>query len=578
MSRAHQHSSARTPTLSVLACLLASGAAACTGYVQSSDQRATDGKPFVPPPRPPDDPITGPIASAPGPSSRLQRLSHKQWANTVGDLFHLEAPATAAQQFLAESVRSTFDNDGSRLEVASELWQDYQKAAEAVASQVARDAKLLAGITPANAPADAAGKARAFVVNLGLRAYRRPLTDAESNRYLALFNQGPALLGSGNAFADGAELVISYLLQSPHFLYRTELGGAVVNGKVALGDHEIASRLSYGLANTMPDEALFAAAAQQKLHTREDVLAHAQRLLGSPGGRATLRDFHEQLFGTAQYSEIKRDPKQQPAWQPGLGDDMRRESELFLEDVVFDRARGVAELLTAPYTFVNSKLASLYGVPAPAAGQPDRFVRVDLDPRERAGLFTQIGFLGSNDNATDVTPRPIMRGVQLSHDVLCVDLPAPPNVPPLPPQSGSQTNRQLVAAFTEQPGSICASCHATLINPLGFAFETYDALGKHRTQDNGAPVDAKARYRFAEGERSFDGAVELMGIIAQGQQAHDCYARHLVEYLYGRDVAPDSEADARLIGEAGRRSKRSASVKALILDLVTTDAFLSRLP
>src|SRR5204862_526137 len=137
--------------------------------------------------------------------------------------------------------------------------------------------------------------------------------------------------------------------------------------------------------------------------TREDVATHAQRLLASARGQETLRDFHEQLFHTANYSTIKRDPMRQPSFSPRLGDAMRQESQTFINDVVFARDKGVSEMLTASYTFANSKLAALYGlnVPPKGAGQPDPLVRVELDKNQRAGLFTQIGFLASADNATD---------------------------------------------------------------------------------------------------------------------------------------------------------------------------------
>src|SRR6185436_14512044 len=389
----------------------------------------------------------------------------------------------------------------------------------------------------------------------------------EVSRYVNLFNQGPSLIGSMDAFADGAELLITYLLQSPHFLYRAELSTGAVAGKVPLGDYEVASRLSYGLANTMPDDQLLAAAAARKLHTREDVQGHAQRLLASARGQETLRDFHEQLFHTASYSTIKRDPMRQPAFTPGLGDAMRQESATFINDVVFARDKGVTELLTARYTFANSKLAALYGakVPAPAAGDP--FVRLELDPGQRAGLFTQIGFLGSNDNATDTTPRPIMRGKHMNLDVLCTDLPSPPNVPPLPPMSTGKTNRELIAAFTEQPGSICVSCHGALINPLGFAFELYDAVGRWRDTDNGQPVNAKSSYDLDEVTKSYDGAIELMGLIADSKQAHDCYARRLFEFMYGREIVTATGGDGPLVVEVGRRSKGDASIRSMILDL-----------
>src|SRR3954470_10221419 len=225
-----------SPTLRVaVAVAVAQLAVGCTGQIGGrADDPSAPSPPGAPPPVPADAPVTGPIASTPGPSSRLVRLSHRQWANTVGDLLRLGAPAPQAGDLLAESVRTSFDNNGSALDVPPELWQDYEKAAEAVATQVARDPKRLAMLMPPGAPADQAGRARAFIESFGQRAYRRPLTDVEVGRYLTLFNQGPMLIGSADAFADGIELVVTLLMQSPHFLYRTELSNAAAGGKVAL--------------------------------------------------------------------------------------------------------------------------------------------------------------------------------------------------------------------------------------------------------------------------------------------------------------------------------------------------------
>jgi hypothetical protein len=171
-----------------------------------------------------------------------------------------------------------------------------------------------------------------------------------------------------------------------------------------------------------------------------------------------------------------------------------------------------------------------------------------------------------------------MRGVHVSLDALCVELPAPPDVPPAAPSNVGKTNRQLLEAFTEAPGSICQGCHANLINPLGFAFEGYDGIGKHRTTDNGQPVDASGTYGFSDGQKQFTGAAQLMQAVAGSRQAHDCYAQHLFEYFYGRERVRDLGGDIALVTEIGRRSQGKQPVKSLILDLVSTDAFLTRLP
>jgi hypothetical protein len=265
-----------------------------------------------------------------------------------------------------------------------------------------------------------------------------------------------------------------------------------------------------------------------------------------------------------------------------MAGDMKTEAETFVSEIIFTQGKGVEEILTAPYTYVNSRLAPLYGVNVtpPRAGQPDPFVKVDLNPAQRAGIYTQIGFLAVN--ATDQAPRSIMRGVHANLDILCVQLPAPPTVPPQPPTDTGKTNRQLLESFTQQPGTVCLGCHGALINPLGFAFEHYDGLGKYRdTEANGLPIDASSTYEFAEGSKSYNGAVELMKVIASGRQAHDCYAQRLFEYIYGRERTKEGAykaADDGVIGEVGRRSRLKAPIKQMILDLVSTDAFTTRLP
>ena len=492
------------------------------------------------------------------------------------DALRLSAPPGLASAFVAEPLRGTFDTNGSILSVSPDLFSDYQTAAEALAAKVARDAALLAAIA---APGSGALRVRAeaFVQDFGLRAFRRPLSAAEAERCLALFDRGAQLIGSGDAFADGVELVLSYFFQSPHFVYRTELSSAVAGGKVALGPYAIATRLSYGLTNTMPDDALFAAAAGEELTTRAGVLLQAERLLGLPSARSTVADFHEQLLGMREYEVVSKDARQFPEFSAGVADDLKLEAVSFIEDVVFEQDRGLHELLTAPYTFANQRIAALYGL-APGArtgSQADAFARVELDPLQRAGLLTQVGFLAANGEGA--TPNIIMRGVHIARKVLCVDLPPPPAmIPPLPALSATSTNRQRVAELTKN--APCNGCHTSIINPLGFAFEKLDGVGKYRTQENGRAIDATGSYSLDGATVSYDGAVQLIERIAGSQQAHDCYSRHWVEYLYGREVDMDSGADRSLVEQAGSLSNSDAPVKELVVNLVATDAFLTRLP
>jgi hypothetical protein len=526
----------------------------------------------------PDDgkrPSTGFIASEPGQSSRLARLSHKQWENTVKDLLRLSAVTNLTSGFIAEPSRATFDNNGGTLQIAAPQWTDYQRAAETLAERITKDAAALARMLPPNLPAEGDARVRAFMERFGLRAYRRPLTEAELTAHVDLFKKGADLVGSGDAWNDGVHVVLATMLQSPHFLYRIEVGaGPATNGRVPLDDYEVASRLSYALTGSMPDDMLFAAAAAKQLTTKDGVLAQAKRLLNTQAlVQATVEDFHAQLLHTSKYEFINKDEKRFPEWKSGLGRDMRDESRRFVRDVVFTQDKGLHELLTAPYSVVNQRLAPVYGLD-PATFTATDARKVMLEGDKRAGLLTQLGFLAAHADARE--PSTILRGAFVSLDLLCVEMPPPPDeAAALPSPMGGKTNRQRVEAHTEGP--LCAGCHVPYINPAGFAFENFDALGRWRTTDNNLPVNAAGKMILDGDERSFNGPVEFARLIASSRQAHECYARNWLEYLYGRDL--DHKADAALIAEVGLRSLRGgASVKSLLLDLIATDAFLQRTP
>jgi hypothetical protein len=504
------------------------------------------------------------------------RLSHRQWENTVRDLLRRDPQARAfASGLEPDSGAARFDTNAALLTVRPQLWLDYQRAAEALAIEATRTPESRARLLPPDLPADPAARARAFIEHFGLRAFRRPLAPDEVARYAALFARGPALVGGGDAFADGMRLTVEAMLQSAHFLHRTELAAGVVGGKIPLADHEVAAKLSYALAGTMPDEPLLAAAAERQLRTREAVRAQAERLLGTPAGAAALVDFHRQAFHADDFAIIAgKDTTRFPFWRPELRQDAERELELFVRDVIVAQGGGLRELLTASHTFVNARLAPAYGVPAPAAGG-DGFARVALDPARRAGLLTQFGFLARFASATERDS--IHRGVFVREQVLCLPLPQPPNSVPAPPaRQASQTNRQRIEAFTGK-GTCGEGCHSLLINPAGFAFESYDAGGRFQTTDAGQPIDASGSYVLDGAERPFRNAVELGGHIAASRDAHRCHARGLVEYLLGRSA--DGPADEPLVEAVAARSLSARTPsRALAVELVTTDGFLARAP
>ena len=479
--------------------------------------------------------------------TRVARLTNSQWEHAVTDILRLDAPANLSRAFEPAPAGTTdFTNNERLLFVAARQFQDYEAAAEAAATLATGSASALAALS-------ADTTAEGFVRSFGRRAFRRPLTAAEEAKYQQVFSRGEALYGAG--FANGAALVIRAMLQSPQFLYRSELGAA---GE-PLTAHELASKLSFWLLDTTPSDALLDAADEGKLDSVSALEATARRLLQDPRARAVLRGFHDQLYGL------------DAPWPPSSADLPEYSDELHAElvessyrffDEVFTEDGGLREILTSKRAFVGPNLAPLYGIqPAPSA----------LEARElgasRIGYFMQVPFLLINGAGRD--PDSIHRGAALELRVLCGLVPTPLSSPPIPPLAANQTNRERISEFTDSCGH---GCHRGHIDALGFAFENFDGLGRERERDNGLPVDTSGRYPFAEGMKDFENAKDLMNILTSSAQAHTCYAKKLTGYALQRDIVepdiPSVEALAKL--------SRTESLKELIVSLVKSPAFRVR--
>lgn len=507
-------------------------------------------------------------------TTRFARLSHAQWENSVRTLFYLDQNSGLSADFLRDPIAG-FDNSGSILRITPDLWDDYQRGAEAVADLVTKSPARLAKLIPPGAPTDPAGQARVFIETLGKRAYRRPLDSAELAAYGKLFSDAPMYVDAASPFAAGASLVIRAMLQSPFFLYRTELGTQAEGGRVLLSDWELASKLSFALTNGMPDDALFAAAAAKKLQTRAGLEAEAKRLLDSPAAIEMVDSFHTQHLQIPRYEGISTKDKKVyadvQAILPKLPEDTKQETISFAREI-FRENLGVRELLSAPFTMVNSRLASLYGLKG--SFDADTFTRAELDPLRRAGIVTQIGFLASA--AYSVQPDPIHRGIFVIKQLICGVVPdAPDNVPPLPTEGTTgKSNRQIWESHTG--GDACAACHSKLINPVGFAFEEFDAVGRHRTVDNGLPVDASGWYQFSTERKTFTGAAQLAKTIADSPEAAACYARAWHSYLHGQAAEAGDERDVAAVASA--LLAPGGSVKSAVLAMVLSNSFLTRTP
>jgi hypothetical protein len=498
--------------------------------------------------------------------TRLARLSHSQYQHTVQDLLGLR-----------ESLGLTFAPDASNgfgfdtstaYRVDPRLGPQYRAMAEALAARVAGDAALATRLV-ACAPPTPVCRDR-FLASFGERAFRRPLSRDDLESFRAVFDGGAARYRGDDAFRDGVRASLEVMLQAPEFLYRTEVSRAVDSmGRVWLDDFEVASRLSYFLFDSMPDEPLFAAARAGRLRTPDQVEAAARRMLAEPRVLDKLVAFHEQAWELERFARISPDAATYPEAPKGIVPRVRRATRLFLRDVL-RTGGGLEELLTAPYAYADDGLLPLYGAPAEArTAAPGRFARVEFDPRQRQGLLMQVGYLAAN--AYSISTDPIHRGLFVIRNLLCREVPDPPpgatTTPPPETEQPIVTTRDEVNLVTGQ--SFCPSCH-TEINAPGYAFEGFDAVGRRRLTEKGVAVDTSGTMVIDGQPVSFAGPTELVERLARSQEAHRCYTRRWLEFAYGRPLANSDlstldaiAADSRPIADIIAAIVRSPQFRSL---------------
>lgn len=515
--------------------------------------------------RPPASADQGERRVRPSVTTRFARLTHAQWANSVQDL--LGVPAADLQSNLRGDPRPAgfaFDNFAASLNVDDALARDYQRAAAVAAERATSDPALFARIFP-EAGGDDEAAATAFVRALGLRAHRRELEPEEVEQYLAVWREGARAHPDVPERVARVRLVVEAMLQSPHFTYRIVRGDADADGNIRLAGPELAARLSYALWNTMPSDELLRRASLGELDEPSQTRDAAAQMLGDERARAVLLSFHAQLLERDRIFRAAPSKEQFPHLTDDFAAHAARESDLFLDYQIWERAGGYADLLRSNETFVNGELARVYGL---EGNFGEGFAKVTLDPKRRSGLLTQVAFLASN--ATSRDPDPIHRGVFVARRLLCQNLTAPGNLPPLPP-AGGRTNRQAVEAHTEVSGSGCAVCHARTINPLGFPFEGYDAVGGERSTDNGLPVDTSARPTIDAQQTAVSDAVELAALLAESRSAHACYVRQWLQFAYGRPALPSDEELVARVSEQSRLGQ--LSIREVLLELVAAPQF-----
>ncbi|KIG17673.1 Cellulose-binding domain protein [Enhygromyxa salina] len=510
----------------------------------------------------------------PGPAP-IRRLTRVEYNNTIYQLFGDNSqPANA---FPADEVAGSFDNQAAALVVSPLLAEQYEIAAEQLASTHAPalmdQLPACGGVAPD--PDSCTADAEAFITSFGKRAYRRPLTDDEVSTYIDLFITGTGLGETSYEPVVGVEVILQGMLQSPHFLYRVEFGAAelVAGGEdvVALTSYEIASRLSYLLWNTMPDASLFEAADADELQTAAQIEAQARRMMDTPRAREAVKNFHRQWLGLGRIEpQIAANGKNLEIY-PDYSDDLlslwRRETEAFIDDAVFEQGANVEVLFTANYTMMNKPLADFYGVTGPTT---DAFERVDLDPSKYAGFLTHAGLLALY--AKPDRSSPIHRGKFVREVLLCQSPPPPPDiVPEAPSVDESQTTRDQFLQHSAD--ALCAGCHR-LMDPLGFGFEHFDGIGRYRETEWGLAIDASGELIETDNDGPYDGAVELAAKLAASEQVKNCVATQWFQFGYGRTKTPEDSCSVEEI--QADFAAANYDIKELIIALTLTDAFRYR--
>jgi hypothetical protein len=544
-------------------------------------------------------------ATAKPPVATLRRLTMTQFRNTVADLAAFALNGAIAGQTVMTELAAPLGElpDDRREAVPQDLHGSYRRLDQslqqihvestydvavglgAALTTTARIGTVVGACATDTSTSNDATCLDTFIKKFGARALRRPLTTDEVAFYTTAY--GSTATASAAAYAD----LIGLFVTAPEFMYFVEHGDSAVAGQTGVYDvspYELASRLSYQLWQTGPDDALLAAAADGSLRDATTYNAQVTRLLADPRARPALDEFFADWMKVEDLPAM--DAKNADAtFKTFAGADLpdAKLRQAMIDDVVgmldyytWTSPSGLSALLTSDLAFArDARLAKLYGVAAwSGTGAPPA-----LPAGQRPGLLTRALFLSTGTANT----RPIMKGVFVRTNVLCDTIPPPPpGANAKPPDLGpNMTTRESVEAITEMPGTICVSCHGTAINPLGFPTEGFDALGRFRTAQRlfdatGAetgtkPVDTMTIPQVVYGDQTaVSTPAALMSLMLASGKVEACLARNFFRYTYGR--WEDTTTDGCALEDARKALANGGTVADLAAAAAKTAAFKRR--
>jgi hypothetical protein len=512
--------------------------------------------------------------SVPGPAP-LRRLTRLEYENTLRDLLGVTGAVTSALQVGtdAESGQAGFVKGGAI------TGGDDARNLMTAATQITDAIKgRLGSLLPCNPLPTAAGEqeacAKKFISEFGKRAYRRPVSDREADLALGLYTtqRGPDV---GASFEDAMVAVIAGFIQAPQFLYHWELGpnAPLKDGKdgnlVKYNSYEMASRLSYLLWATMPDDKLFAAADARALQTPEQIAGEASRLLADERAAQGLANFQLQWLEIGDLTQVAKD-EQQKNWSQAVAKSMLTEVRDFAASVYRGGKTGstLEALLTSQTTFADAGLGKIYGLNMTGTDVKE----VALNPAQRAGVLTQLAFLSAHADTGD--SHPVKRSDAIVRRLLCVDLEQPANieVPPVAEPTDTQTTRE---RFDVHGQAACAKACHQLLDPIGFAFESFDAIGTYRTTDRNKPVDTTGSLTLPSGTPlSFKDAPEMVGKLAKLPEVQDCMATQWMRYMLGRREVEGEAPSLAVLRDVFKKSNHD--LRELLIGMTRTRSFTHR--
>lgn len=500
------------------------------------------------------------VCDAPELGPRLmRRLTHDEYDRTITAL--LGAASRRADTLAQDPHVSGYSNHAPSLTVSPLLADQYRVHAEAIAADA--DLSVLVTCAPGR------DCAAAFIREFGANAFRRGLETEEVDRYLGLYD---ALVAEGDEFEDAVRWIIAAMLQSVHFLYRSEIGDPAMDGTYTLRGEEIAVELAYLLTGGPPDAELREKGANGLLFTPSERRREAERLLGTPDAKGAVTRFFVEWLGVDRIDNVPKDAIAFPEIDDEIRAAMRRETELFVEHAIWAGRHDLPELLTGGYTFVDRGLEDFYGVIGGGDPTDDGFRRTS-DAAIMHGLLTQGSVMTVHARAAGASP--IHRGKLIRERFLCQELAPPPpglNASP-PPVDPNATARERYAMHSDVEA--CRACHR-LIDPIGFTFETYDGVGRYRSSENGQRIDTSGEIVDSpRSDATFADAGELARHLARSPDVHDCFTRQWLRYAYG--IGPEEAGLACTLRDVTQRFvDDELDVIALLLASVESEHFVRR--